>query len=73
MQEELETLRHTRPDKDPAVLLTEIHRLEKELEETQQMHQNVCAESDAEMARLNEQMEALVQECDKARHRYGTE
>lgn len=67
VQEELETLRRTRPDKDPAVLLTEIHRLEKELEETQQMHQNVCAESDAEMARLNEQIETLIQECDKAR------
>ncbi|MBS5144711.1 MAG: hypothetical protein KHY89_04230 [Butyricicoccus pullicaecorum] len=67
VQEELETLRHTRPDKDPAVLLTEIHRLEKELEETQQLHQNVCAESDAEMARLNEQIETLIQECDKAR------
>lgn len=67
VREELETLRHTRPDKDPAVLLTEIHRLEKELEEAQHVHQNVCAESDAEMARLNEQIEALVQECDRAR------
>lgn len=67
VREELETLRNTRPDEDPAVLLTEIHRLKKELKKAHRMHDAVCAESDAEMARLNEQIETLVQECDAAR------
>ena len=67
IKEELKTLRQTRPDEDPAVLLTEIKHLKKELDEMQQMHNAVCAESDAEMARLNEQIDTLVQECDNAR------
>ncbi len=65
--EELKTLHQTRPDEDPAVLMTEIKRLKKELDELQQLHNTVCEESDAEMARLNEQIDALVQECDNAR------
>ncbi len=65
--EELKTMHQTRPDEDPAVLMTEIKRLKKELDEMHQMHNTVCEESDAEMARLNEQIDALVQECDNAR------
>ena len=66
IKEELDTMRCARPDEDPAVLLAEIKRLEKELEEVRGLHDTVCAESDAEMARLNAQIEELNQTYQQA-------
>lgn len=68
-RDELDTLRRARPDEDPAVLLAEVKRLEKELDAVRSLHDAVCAESDAEMARLNGEIDALTQERDAARDR----
>lgn len=69
MQDELDTMRRARPDEDPAVLLAEIKRLEKELESAHHLHDDVCAESDAELARLNGQIDQLTQDRDQAKAR----
>lgn len=67
MQDELETMRRARPDEDPAVLLAEIKRLEKELDNARSTHDAVCAESDAEMARLNDLIDTLTRDRDQAK------
>ena len=69
MQDELDTMRRARPDEDPAVLLAEIKRLEKELDTAHNLHDSVCAESDAEMARLNGQIDQLTRDRDQAKAR----
>ncbi len=57
LQDELDALRSTRPDEDPALLHTEIKRLETALADEQSRHESVCAEADAEMARLNRSLD----------------
>lgn len=69
MQDELDTMRRARPDEDPAVLLAEIKRLEKELDTAHNLHDSVCAESDAEMARLNGLIDQLTRDRDQAKAR----
>lgn len=60
LSDELETLRHVCPEQAPAKLLTEIRRLERELSDAHNLHETVCAEMDAEVARLNTQIEQLI-------------
>lgn len=56
VKDELDTLRRARPDEDPAVLLAEIKRLEKELEHEASQHDAACAEADAEIQRLSQEI-----------------
>lgn len=67
LSDELEGLRSTRPDEDPAMLHTEIRRLENELAALQKTHSAVCGEADAEMARLNDALAQCQTALDETR------
>lgn len=67
LNDQLETLRNAKSGQDPALLLTEVKRLEKELSNATSLHDNVCAETDAEIARLSAEIDRLTQAEQQAR------